>query len=67
MTPRELFAGLAMAGMLASQKADTLETIANDSVIAADLLLSKLNENGMMLTADDLSEIVQKMKMRQET
>jgi hypothetical protein len=45
ISTREFLAGLAMAGMLSSQKTDTLETITNDAVIAADLLLKALGDS----------------------
>ena len=39
---RAEIAAMAMQGMLASGHCDTLETIANDAVIAADMLLKAL-------------------------
>lgn len=50
MDNRTYLAGMAMAGMLASQNKDTLETITNDAVIAADLLIKALGDSGHSLT-----------------
>lgn len=43
LTKRELFAALAMAGLLASQ-GETYEGLVRDAVVSADLLLAQLKE-----------------------
>ncbi len=42
---RDQIAAMAMQGILSSGHIDTLETIANDAVIAADLLLKALGDS----------------------
>lgn len=49
MDDRTLIAAIAMGGMLASQNKDTLETITDDAVIAADMLLKALRDSGRSL------------------
>lgn len=50
MDDRTLIAAIAMGGMLASQNKDTLETITDDAVIAADMLLKALRDSGRSLS-----------------
>ncbi len=45
MTPRETIAAMALQGILSSGHIDTLENMANDAVIAADLLLDALDDS----------------------
>ncbi|MBW4465664.1 MAG: hypothetical protein KME07_09520 [Pegethrix bostrychoides GSE-TBD4-15B] len=44
MTKRELFAGLAMAGMLSLDLDNTAQQLAAEAVLAADLLIQELNK-----------------------
>ena len=50
MDDRTLLAGLAMAGIFASGHKDTLETVTDDAVIAADMLLKALSDSRRSLS-----------------